>query len=60
MEAGLIEQQPVEPLAHLMLGALAEAGLMIARSQDPQKARQEVGKSVERLLEGLRLRPHYS
>jgi AcrR family transcriptional regulator len=56
MEAGLIEQQPVEPLAHLMLGALAEAGLMIARSEDPQKARQEVGRSVERLLEGLRIR----
>jgi AcrR family transcriptional regulator len=55
MEAGLIEQQPVEPLAHLMLGALAEAGLMIARSEDPQAARQEVGRSVERLLEGLRI-----
>jgi AcrR family transcriptional regulator len=60
MEAGLIEQQPVEPLAHLMLGALAEAGLMIARAEDPKKARQEVGKSVERLLEGLRLRPDHS
>jgi len=60
MEAGLIEEQPVEPLAHLMLGALAEAGLMIARSEDPKKARQEVGKSVERLLEGLRLRPDHS
>jgi hypothetical protein len=40
-----------------MLGALAEAGLMIARAEDPEKARREVGKSVERLLEGLRLRP---
>jgi hypothetical protein len=29
---------------------------MIARSDDPQKARQEVGESVERLLEGLRVR----
>ena len=56
MEAGLIERQPVEPLAHLMLGALAEAGLMIARADDQQKARQEVGESVERLLEGLRVR----
>jgi AcrR family transcriptional regulator len=56
MQANLIEEQPVEPLAHLMLGALAEAGLMIARSDDPQKARQDVGESVERLLEGLRVR----
>ncbi len=56
MEAGLIERQPVEPLAHLLLGAMAEAGLMIARAEDQQEARREVGKSVERLLEGLRVR----
>jgi Tetracyclin repressor-like, C-terminal domain len=56
MEAGLIERQPVEPLAHLMLGALAEAGLMIARADDQQAARREVGESVERLLEGLRVK----
>ena len=55
MEAGLIERQPVEPLAHLMLGALAEAGLMIARADDQPRARKEVGESVERLLEGLRV-----
>jgi AcrR family transcriptional regulator len=56
MDAGLIEKQPVEPLAHLMLGALAEAGLMIARAEDQKLARREVGESVERLLEGLRVR----
>jgi AcrR family transcriptional regulator len=55
MEAGLIERQPLEPLAHLMLGALGEAGLMIARADDQQAARREMGKSVERLLEGLRV-----
>jgi AcrR family transcriptional regulator len=56
MEAGYIERQPVEPLAHLMLGALGEAGLMIARAEDQQTARREVGDSIERLLEGLRVR----
>jgi AcrR family transcriptional regulator len=56
MEAGLIERQPVEPLAHLLLGAMAEAGLMIARAEDHHAARREVGESVERLLEGLRVR----
>src|SRR6266540_4757051 len=30
MEAGLIAEQPLDPLAHLLLGALAEAGLVIA------------------------------
>jgi AcrR family transcriptional regulator len=56
MDAGLIERQPVEPLAHLILGALAEAGLMIARASDQKEARREVGESVERVLEGLRVR----
>jgi AcrR family transcriptional regulator len=55
IEAGLIERQPVEPLAHLILGALIEAGLMIAHADDLQKARAEVGASVERLLTGLRI-----
>jgi hypothetical protein len=54
IEAGLIERQPVEPLAHLILGALIEAGLMIAYADDVEKARSEVGASVERLLTGLR------
>jgi AcrR family transcriptional regulator len=55
MDAGLIERQPVEPLAHLIFGALTEAGLMIARSDDVELARADVGASVERLLEGLRI-----
>jgi AcrR family transcriptional regulator len=55
MDAGLIERQPVEPLAHLILGALIEAGLMIAYADDIQAARAEVGASVERLLTGLRV-----
>ena len=55
IEAGVIEKQPVEPLAHLMLGALMEAGMVIARAEDPDRARKEVGAAVERLLEGLRV-----
>jgi AcrR family transcriptional regulator len=56
MDAGLIENQPIEPLAHLIFGALTEAGLMIARSDDVEATRAEVGASVERLLEGLRIK----
>ena len=56
MQAGLIERQPVEPLSHLMLGALTEGGLLIARSEDRQAARAEVGESLDRLLRGLRVR----
>jgi AcrR family transcriptional regulator len=54
MEAGLIEEQPIEPLAHMLLGAMAEAGLLIAHAEDPARARREVGDSLDRILQGLR------
>jgi AcrR family transcriptional regulator len=55
MDQNVIEQQPVEPLAHLMLGALTEAGMVIAQAEDPDLARREVGAAVERLFDGLRI-----
>lgn len=55
MDAGLIERQPVEPLAHLLLGALSEAGVMLASADDVQAARLEVGASLDRLLSGLKV-----
>ncbi len=54
MEAGYIEKQPLEPLAHLLLGALTEGGLLIARAEDRETARREVGESLDRILRGLR------
>jgi AcrR family transcriptional regulator len=55
MDAGLIEEQPIEPLAHMLLGAMAEAGLLIAHAEDAVAARQEVGDSLDRILGGLRV-----
>jgi AcrR family transcriptional regulator len=54
MAAGFIKQQPVGPLAHLLLAAINEAGLVIARAPDVSAARAEVGATLEGLLEGLR------
>lgn len=54
MAGGFIPQQPVAPLAHLLLAAVNEAGLVIARSSDVKAARAEVGAAMLRLLEGLR------
>jgi AcrR family transcriptional regulator len=54
IDAGYIEQQPVEPLAHLFLGALTEGGLLIARAEDREAARREVGDGLDRILRGLR------
>lgn len=51
---GLIEDQPVEPLAAVIFGALHEAAMLIARASDKQAARQSVSGAIERLFDGLR------
>jgi AcrR family transcriptional regulator len=53
MDAGTIAQQPITPLAHLLLGAMDEGALYIARSQDPETARTEVEQIIDRLIAGL-------
>ena len=55
METGLIARQPVEPLAHLVVGALDEAAMYISRAEDAGLARREMGVSIERMLDGLRI-----
>jgi AcrR family transcriptional regulator len=54
MELGVIARLPVDPLAHILLGAVDEAGLYVARADDPRRAREEAGAALRRLLEGLR------
>jgi AcrR family transcriptional regulator len=55
METGLIARQPVDPLAHLLVGALDEAAMYISRARDSRAARREMGESIERMLNGLRV-----
>jgi AcrR family transcriptional regulator len=52
--AGLIAAQPVEPLAHVLFGALTEAGMVVARADDSDAARAEMEAAMDRLLDGLR------
>ena len=51
---GAVGPQPVRPLAHLLIGAMAEAAMVIANAEDPQSARAEVEPPLLALLEGLR------
>jgi len=51
--AGELEEQPVEPLAHVLVGALDEAALYVARAPDPARAQAEVGAVLDRLFAGL-------
>jgi len=54
MEAGVIREQPVRPLAHALIGALDELAMLVARSGDPEATRAEVGKTLSALVDGLR------
>ena len=53
MDAGMVEHQPVLPLAHLLLAALNEAAMLVANAEDPVATRAQVGQTVERLLTRL-------
>jgi AcrR family transcriptional regulator len=54
MDAGALSPAPANAVAHVLLGALDEAVMVIARADDQAAAREEMGKTVRRLLEGLR------
>jgi len=54
IESGSIPPQPVEATALTMLGALREATLYVARSDNYQQARQDAGAVMDRLIDSLR------
>ena len=56
VDAGALAPQPLEPLAHVLLAALHEAALYVARADDHEAARVEVGTTIGLLLDSLRLR----
>jgi AcrR family transcriptional regulator len=56
MDSGAIAPQPLTPLAHLLLGALDEGALYVARAADPDTARAEVEVVLDRLIDGLAAR----
>ena len=53
VEAGEIDSQPVRPLAHVLMGALDEAAMLVARADDAERMRAEVGQTLGALLDGL-------
>ena len=53
MDAGGLAQVSIDPLAHMLLGALNEAALMVATSPKPHAARRDVGRTVELVLDRL-------
>jgi AcrR family transcriptional regulator len=53
MDAGAIVQQPVDPLAHVLVGALDECALYIARARDPAAAREQCAAIFDRILRSI-------
>lgn len=51
--AKLITRQPTEPLAHAVLGAMIQAGMVVARADDPALAKKQMSSTFKRLLAGL-------
>src|SRR4051812_49243094 len=54
IDGGELKPQPVRPLAHVVMGALDEAAMFVARADDAISARTEVAATLASLLEGLR------
>ena len=54
IEAGELRRQPVDPLAHALLGALDEIAMLVARADDPPRARAEAGETLACVNEALR------
>jgi AcrR family transcriptional regulator len=57
VEAGEIRPLPVKPMAHLLLGALDEAAMLVARSESPD-SRAEVTAVLLALLESFAVPRH--
>jgi len=54
VEAGITHSQPIDPLAHAILGMLTEAGLYVANADDADAAKAEMGQVVHGMLDGVR------
>ena len=54
MDQGLLRRSAVTPLAHVLLGALGEAAMMIANAKDKQTTRDDVRQALVEVLQGLR------
>lgn len=50
IQDGVIDEQPVTELTHMLVAALEEASLLVAHAPKPAKARERAAKVLDRLL----------
>jgi AcrR family transcriptional regulator len=53
VRTGQLARQPMRPLAHILIGALDEAAMVIATADDPKRARRETGEVLHRLIDAM-------
>ncbi|MDQ3936229.1 MAG: TetR/AcrR family transcriptional regulator [Actinomycetota bacterium] len=53
IDSGRIAPRPAGPLAHMLMGALGEGAMMVARAEDQRGAMKEVAREIESLLAAL-------
>ena len=53
IRAGQLPKQPVRPLAHVLIGALDEAAMLIATAEEPKRTRRETRQVLHRLIDGM-------
>jgi AcrR family transcriptional regulator len=53
MDAGRIEEAPVEPLSHMLLAGVMAAAQYVATAAKPRVARRDAGRTVELMLDRL-------
>jgi AcrR family transcriptional regulator len=56
IDEGRIAPRPVEPLAHLLMGALCEAAIVVARAEDQQAESNRFLREIKRLFSALEQR----
>jgi AcrR family transcriptional regulator len=52
-EQGTIPASSVDPMAHLLLGAVMQAGMVVARADDPVGAKRAMTKTFARIVAAL-------
>lgn len=57
MRAGQLAKQPLEPLTHLLVGAIMQAAMVLARADDVQAEKRRLERAFRRLVDGLRAPP---
>lgn len=51
--AGIIDDQPVTELTHMLVSALEEAALLVAHADNPNQARERATRVLDRLLQAF-------